>query len=86
VALFYDAPTPSGVFEDFLAIPAAGGNASTKSFSNLIQSEAAQFDTNGFRLVVQSAVLEIWADLVCLASFMGMPQSPTILLLYSMLL
>ena len=57
--LFYDAPTPSGVFDDFLAIPAAGGNGSTKSFSNFIQSEAAQFVTNGLRLVlVQSLFVE----------------------------
>jgi len=53
--LFYDAPTPSGVFDDFLAIPAAGGSGSTQSFSNFIQSEAAQFVTNGLRLFYDAA-------------------------------
>ena len=33
---FYDAPTPSDVFEDFLAIPAITGDVTTRSFSDLV--------------------------------------------------
>jgi len=38
ISYFYDAPTPSGVFDDFLAIPAIGGDVTTTSFSDLILS------------------------------------------------
>ncbi|KAI0280312.1 FAD dependent oxidoreductase [Russula aff. rugulosa BPL654] len=33
---FYDAPTPSEVFEDFLAIPAVAEDVSTRSFTDLV--------------------------------------------------
>ena len=57
VVFFYDAPTtPSGVFDDFLAIPTTKGNVSTTSYSSFIQSQAPLFATNGLRLVAQSAV------------------------------
>ncbi|KAF5319622.1 hypothetical protein D9619_008812 [Psilocybe cf. subviscida] len=37
--LFYDAPTPpEGIFDDFLAIPAATTDISTRSFLSLVQS------------------------------------------------
>jgi hypothetical protein len=38
LSLFYDASTPSGVFDDFLAIPATGGNVNTRPFPDLILS------------------------------------------------
>ncbi|KAH9990418.1 FAD-binding domain-containing protein [Russula vinacea] len=44
---FYDAPTPSGVFEEFLAIPAAEGNVSTRTLSDFVQSLAPQPEFNG---------------------------------------
>jgi len=37
VFFFYDAPTPSGVFDDLLEIPAIGGNVSTSSYSDFVQ-------------------------------------------------
>jgi hypothetical protein len=46
---FYDAPTPSGVFEEFLAIPAAEGNVSTRTLSDFVQSLAPQPEFNGPR-------------------------------------
>jgi hypothetical protein len=56
VVYFYDAPTPSGVFEEFLAIPAVEGNVSRMSFSEFVQSLKPQPEFNGLRLVVQFAV------------------------------
>ena len=53
---FYDAPTPSEVFEDFLAIPATTGNVSTRSFSDLLHSLGPQVLADDVRSVVQSAV------------------------------
>ncbi|KAF8488657.1 FAD-binding domain-containing protein [Russula emetica] len=38
VFYFYDAPTPSSIFDEFLAIPAIGGNLSTSSFSDFVRS------------------------------------------------
>jgi hypothetical protein len=72
------------VFKDFLAIPAAGGNGSTMSFSDFIQSEDSLFAANEFRLVVQPSVSWNMADLVCLASFIMVPQSPIIRLQFLM--
>ena len=53
---FYDAPTPSGVFDDFLALPPTQGNASTTSFNDLVESLGPVFATNGQRLVAQPVV------------------------------
>jgi hypothetical protein len=36
VFYFYDAPTPSSVFDDFLAIPALAGELSTTSFADFV--------------------------------------------------
>jgi hypothetical protein len=51
--------TPSGVFDDFLAIPAAEGDieggVSTQSFSDFVQSLGPLFATNGRRWVAESA-------------------------------
>ncbi|KAH9990399.1 hypothetical protein BJV77DRAFT_1124207 [Russula vinacea] len=38
VAYFYDAPTPSRVFDEFLDIPVTSGNVSTRSFADVFQS------------------------------------------------
>ena len=59
--MFYDAPDPMGIFDDFLAIPSTGGNVSTTTFSDFLQSLGPLFSTEDFRLVVhwQSAV---WWD------------------------
>jgi Berberine and berberine like len=58
VFFFYDAPTPSGVFDEFLAIPAIGGNLSTSSFYDCVQSLGPPNDYHSLRLVVHAAVLE----------------------------
>ena len=58
VFFFYDAPTPSGVFDELLAIPAIGGNVSTTSFSDYVQSLGTGFDFHGLRLVAHAAVVE----------------------------
>ncbi|KAF8486344.1 FAD-binding domain-containing protein [Russula ochroleuca] len=42
VVFFYDAPTPSGVFDDFLAVNATGGNILTTSFFAHFQSLGPQ--------------------------------------------
>ncbi|KAN0115766.1 hypothetical protein V8E52_006578 [Russula decolorans] len=53
IIYFYDAPTPSQAFEDFLAIPAITGNVSTRSFSDLVHSLSShQYD--GFRIFYES--------------------------------
>ncbi|KAH9990394.1 FAD-binding domain-containing protein [Russula vinacea] len=49
VAYFYDAPTPSGVFDDFLVIPTSSGNVSTRSFADVFQSWGPLDATNGRR-------------------------------------
>jgi len=46
------------VFDELLAIPAIGGNVSTTSFSDYIQSLAAGIDFHGRRLVAHAAVVE----------------------------
>ena len=46
---FYDAPTPSGVFDELLAIPATGGNVSTSSFSDYFQGFGPSNDLHGHR-------------------------------------
>ncbi|KAF8486358.1 FAD-binding domain-containing protein [Russula ochroleuca] len=51
---FYDGPTSSGVFGDFLAIPTTGGNVSTMSFFDLIQNMGPLFGTNGLRQFCES--------------------------------
>jgi hypothetical protein len=52
----YDAPSPSEVFEDFLAIPAITGDVYTRSFSDLVHIQAPQAQFDDLRLVVLSAV------------------------------
>ncbi|KAH9990419.1 hypothetical protein BJV77DRAFT_1068929 [Russula vinacea] len=52
VIYFYDAPAPSGVFDDFLAIPATVGNVSRRSFSDFVQSLKPQPTFNGPRFPV----------------------------------
>ena len=52
VVLFYDAPTPTGVFDDLLAIPAIEGNASTTTFSGFVESAGPLSAFNGLRFVV----------------------------------
>ncbi|KAF8486357.1 FAD-binding domain-containing protein [Russula ochroleuca] len=55
IIYFYDAPTPSDIFEDFLAIPAAEGNVSTTSFSDFVQSLNPQPEFNGLRTFYNAA-------------------------------
>lgn len=56
VGLYYDAPNPSRVYDEFLTIPYIAGNASTRSFSDYVQSVGLLVDFKGLRLVIQSAV------------------------------
>jgi hypothetical protein len=46
--IFYDEPTSSGVFDDFLAIPAVEGNVSTTTFSDFIQLLGPVVAANGY--------------------------------------
>ena len=50
---FYDAPTPSDVFEDFLAIPSITGDVTTRSFSDLVNLLSPQAQYNDQRSVVR---------------------------------
>ncbi|KAF8486369.1 FAD dependent oxidoreductase [Russula ochroleuca] len=50
VIYFYDAPTPSRVFDGFLDVPATEGNVSTRSFSDLVQSLGSLVGNNGLRI------------------------------------
>ncbi|KAF9009146.1 FAD-binding domain-containing protein [Hymenopellis radicata] len=52
VLLFYDAPTaPSGVFDDFLSIPAISRNVSTRSFKDHVASNTENFPSmSGLRV------------------------------------
>ena len=52
VFYFYDAPTPSSIFDEFLAIPSIGGNVSTTSFSAFVDHLENPF--LGYRLAGQS--------------------------------
>ncbi|KAH9990398.1 FAD-binding domain-containing protein [Russula vinacea] len=49
VAYFYDAPTPSRVFDEFLEIPVTSGNVSTRPFVDVFQSWGPFDATNGLR-------------------------------------
>ncbi|KAF8486365.1 FAD dependent oxidoreductase [Russula ochroleuca] len=53
VIYFYDAPTPSRVFDDLLDVPATGGNVSTRSFSDLVQSVGPLFAPTNLRLLYE---------------------------------
>ncbi|KAI0273284.1 FAD-binding domain-containing protein [Russula aff. rugulosa BPL654] len=55
VSYFYDAPTPSEVFDELLAIPAIGGNLSTSSFSDQVQSLGLSDDLHGHRAFFHDA-------------------------------
>ncbi len=59
----YDAPTPSEVFEDFLAIPAITGNVITRSFSDLVHILGPQVQYDDLRLVVQSGESAVWLNI-----------------------
>lgn len=84
VVLFYDAPNPSRVFNEFLAIPTVAGNVSTRSFSDFVQSAGGLVDfSKGLRLVTQSAVGWNMANLTRLASSPGMPRSRSTRQLFS---
>ncbi|KAI0262278.1 hypothetical protein BGY98DRAFT_1050305 [Russula aff. rugulosa BPL654] len=50
VVYFYNAPTPSGIFDEFLAIPSTGGNVSTQSYSALVKSVLPLVDYHGLRV------------------------------------
>ncbi len=48
--------TPSGIFDEFLAIPSTGGNVSTQSYSSMVLSVLPLVDYHGLRLVMQPDV------------------------------
>ena len=83
VGLYYDAPNPSQVYDEFLAIPTISGNASTSSFSDFVQSMGHLIDDKGLRLVVQSAVGWDVVNPARLASSQKMPRSRNTQLLFS---
>jgi hypothetical protein len=57
MSMFYDAPTPpAGIFDDFLAIPAAQGNASTISYSDYILLANEVASAVSTRLVICNSV------------------------------
>jgi hypothetical protein len=56
VIYFYDGPTPSRVFDDFLVIPPTQGNFSTTTYYDFFHSLGPLVATNGRRLVAQSVV------------------------------
>ncbi|KAH9990425.1 FAD dependent oxidoreductase [Russula vinacea] len=53
--IFYDEPTSSGVFDDFLAIPAVEGNVSTTTFSDFIQLLGPVVAANGYYVLFEGA-------------------------------
>ncbi|KAF8486355.1 FAD dependent oxidoreductase [Russula ochroleuca] len=55
VLFFYDEPTSSGVFDDFLAIPAIEANVSTTTFSDFIQLLGPLVAANGLRVLFEGA-------------------------------
>jgi len=55
IIYFYDAPTPSDAFKDFLAIPAILGNVSTRSYSDLINSLGPRVQYDNLRVFFESA-------------------------------
>jgi hypothetical protein len=56
--MFYDAPTgPMGIFDDFLAIQAAQGNASTISYSDFILEAKVVESPVSTRLVIYTVTL-----------------------------
>jgi hypothetical protein len=55
VLFFYDAPTPSGVYDDFLDIPAIKGNVSTTSFFDFFQSLGPQGTSDNHRVFEDTA-------------------------------
>ncbi|KAF9009152.1 FAD-binding domain-containing protein [Hymenopellis radicata] len=59
VLLFYDAPTaPSGVFDDFLSIPAISRNVSTRSFKDHVASYTENFQSmSGLRTALHTVSL-----------------------------
>lgn len=83
VGLYYDAPNPSRVFDEFLAIPTIAGNVSTRTFSDFVQSVGPLVDYKVLRLVIQSAVGWIVVNLARLASSVRMPRSRSTRLLFS---
>jgi hypothetical protein len=82
VEFYYDAPNPSRVFDEFLAIPTITGNVSTSSLSDFVQSVGSQIDFKGLRLVIWSVVGWNMVNLAHLASSARMPQSRGTRLLY----
>ncbi|KAI0273287.1 hypothetical protein BGY98DRAFT_1099410 [Russula aff. rugulosa BPL654] len=55
ILIFYDAPTPSGVFDGLLAIPAISGNVSKTSFSDYVQGVGPLNDYHGHRVFFHDA-------------------------------
>ena len=82
VVYFYDAPTPSGVFEDFLAIPFTKETVSTTIY-DFIEVLGPLAASNGLRLVAQSALWWSMGWSGILAYFTKVSQSLNIHLLFS---
>ena len=56
VALLYDAPSPVGVFDDFMAIQPAKGNVSTLSYSDHVIGAHSLTASPPTRLVIRDPV------------------------------
>ncbi|KII86811.1 hypothetical protein PLICRDRAFT_30995 [Plicaturopsis crispa FD-325 SS-3] len=62
--LFYDGPEPpSGIYDDFLAIPYVSKNVQTRSFLDLIQASPANI-TGGYRGIFSTASFERFSPAV----------------------
>jgi FAD/FMN-containing dehydrogenase len=82
VYYFYDAPTPSQVFEDFLAIPATEGNVSTTSFSDFVKSLNFQPVFNGPRTFYGGAPVTQYSHAIFDAFVNQTKVSPSVGLLH----
>ncbi|KAH9990402.1 FAD-binding domain-containing protein [Russula vinacea] len=55
VSFFYDAPTPSGIFDELLAIPNIGGNLSRHKFLDYVESLSPLISFDGRRVLYDDA-------------------------------
>ncbi|PPQ80764.1 hypothetical protein CVT26_015285 [Gymnopilus dilepis] len=63
--IFYDGPTPpSGIFDEFLAIPYFTKDISTRSFLSLVQSSPANFTANNRAIFNTASVLQYTPELL----------------------
>ncbi|KAI0271877.1 hypothetical protein BGY98DRAFT_922663 [Russula aff. rugulosa BPL654] len=62
--LFYDGPTPSEVFDDFLAIPSIETNVTTRSFSDLILNQQSLVSPSNLRTFYQGVSVTQYSSAV----------------------